>query len=392
MKKFLIILFILSLCVTFAEAQRPKVDEITAREKITTPMIKSGVDTVVKGGGIMADSIRLSGQWYKTFGISGTLTNGYIPYTTGTNVMSNSPLQTNGTLVGIGIVPATYTLNVNGTVNAVNEISGSNAETNIVSLSSRFGREAGLYEDKTAQRYNVFVGTQSGRLTSTGASNTFIGYSAGYKNTTGGYNVVIGSLAGYSNVTGSFNAILGYYTGYSNVKNSNTFLGSICGYSNKYGSGNIYIGYGARKYGVNYSNELVIDNQPRGTSANDSSLVESTAIIYGKFNSSYTAQSFRVNAKAVVNGTFNFGADIGTTDDYAVTITGISAYQTGMIAYVKVTTANTGACTLNINSLGAKSLKIKTNQDPSDNYIKAGTIIHVIYDGTNFQMLQPAAN
>ncbi len=108
------------------------------------------------------------------------------------------------------------------------------------------------------------------------------------------------------------------------------------------------------------------------------------------------------SAKLDVNGTFsaatstisnlNFGVDSGSTDDYAITLSpAITSYTRGMQLTFIANTANTGVCTVNVNSLGAKSLKMKTNQDPTDNYIVFNTVVVAVYDGTNFQMIQPAA-
>ena len=56
-----------------------------------------------------------------------------------------------------------------------------------------------------------------------------------------------------------------------------------------------------------------------------------------------------------------------------------------MVAF-KANTANTGACTLNLNSLGAKAIKVDGNVDPATGDIQAGQVVLVIYDGTNFQL------
>lgn len=88
-----------------------------------------------------------------------------------------------------------------------------------------------------------------------------------------------------------------------------------------------------------------------------------------------------------------YAADTAANDTYVISLsTAPSTYTTGMSIYFKATTANTGACTLNVNNLGAKSLKSLHDQDPADNYIEAGSIVHVVYDGTNFQIMSPDAN
>ena len=63
-----------------------------------------------------------------------------------------------------------------------------------------------------------------------------------------------------------------------------------------------------------------------------------------------------------------------------------------MFVVFTATTANTGSCDVNVNSLGEVNLKSLNNQDPADNYIEAGRVVWAVYDGTYFQILQPDAN
>jgi hypothetical protein len=93
-----------------------------------------------------------------------------------------------------------------------------------------------------------------------------------------------------------------------------------------------------------------------------------------------------------INGTINFAADAGSNDTYAITISGITTYTTGMLIIFTANTANTGACTININGLGAKSLKVTHDGDPGNNFIESGSVVVAVYDGTNFQVIQPNAN
>lgn len=90
-----------------------------------------------------------------------------------------------------------------------------------------------------------------------------------------------------------------------------------------------------------------------------------------------------------------YAADAGSNDTYAITLSPVpSAYAdlTGLPISFKANTANTGAATLNVNSLGAKTIKKSHDQDLSDNDIEAGQIVTVVYDGTNFQMQSQLAN
>lgn len=83
-----------------------------------------------------------------------------------------------------------------------------------------------------------------------------------------------------------------------------------------------------------------------------------------------------------------YGADAGGDDTYAVTLDPVpSSYYAGMEVNFKPTTANTGACTLDVNGLGAKTIKKNVSSDLSTGDILAGQIVKVIYDGTNFQLV-----
>lgn len=87
-----------------------------------------------------------------------------------------------------------------------------------------------------------------------------------------------------------------------------------------------------------------------------------------------------------------YAADAGSTDAYAVTLAPApTAYFTGMVVKFKANTLNTGAATLNVNSLGAKDIKKNYNSALETGDIVANQLVSVIYDGTNFQMLSPSA-
>lgn len=80
--------------------------------------------------------------------------------------------------------------------------------------------------------------------------------------------------------------------------------------------------------------------------------------------------------------------DTTNTDTYAgATNPTISVYELGLVIHLKVTNANTGASTLNVCSLGAKSIKKNVTEDLAAGEIKAGQILPLVYDGTNFQVV-----
>ena len=91
-----------------------------------------------------------------------------------------------------------------------------------------------------------------------------------------------------------------------------------------------------------------------------------------------------------------FCADAGSSDAYACNLApAIASYVTGTHYRVKANTANVGAASINLNSLGAKTIKkaaggITTDLD--DNDIRAGQWVDIIYDGTNMQMQSTLGN
>lgn len=102
--------------------------------------------------------------------------------------------------------------------------------------------------------------------------------------------------------------------------------------------------------------------------------------------------AFNLNEKISQDGNEIYFADAQVTDAYVITpVPAITAYAAGQMFNFKANTANTGACTLNVNALGAKAIKKNHDQDPEDNDIEAGQIVQVIYDGVNFQMTSQVA-
>jgi len=89
-------------------------------------------------------------------------------------------------------------------------------------------------------------------------------------------------------------------------------------------------------------------------------------------------------------GAINYAVDAGSTDAYVITLSpAISAYTTGMQIIFKANTANTGAATLNVNALGAKSIVKGVSSVLLNNDILAGMLCFVVYDGTNFVLMNP---
>lgn len=101
-----------------------------------------------------------------------------------------------------------------------------------------------------------------------------------------------------------------------------------------------------------------------------------------------TKTNLAERTKGLLNADQFFGIDSGTANSYVITFTAApSAYEVGRPYSFMALNANTGASTVNINGLGAVSIKKEITENLSDGDIKAGQIITVQYDGVNMQLL-----
>jgi hypothetical protein len=111
-----------------------------------------------------------------------------------------------------------------------------------------------------------------------------------------------------------------------------------------------------------------------------------------KFATAKALDDALISPKKLQGGNIWYAADAGANDTYVITLSPVpAAYTTGMVIHFKANTVNTGAATLNANTLGAKTIKKSYNLDLEDGDIKAGQDVLVMYDGTNFQLLSPTA-
>ena len=88
--------------------------------------------------------------------------------------------------------------------------------------------------------------------------------------------------------------------------------------------------------------------------------------------------------------------DLGSTDTYTCSLSpAITAYVTGTHYRFKANTVNTGAATINLNSLGAITI-VKApggvTTALATNDIRAGQWVDLVYDGTNMQMQSTLGN
>lgn len=96
-------------------------------------------------------------------------------------------------------------------------------------------------------------------------------------------------------------------------------------------------------------------------------------------------------AGQVADGALMWGGTAGGTAT-ALTISltpAITAYAAGQrFAFIAASNATTAATTLNVNGVGAKTIKKNYNDDLNSKDFIASQVVQVFYDGTNFQLIQ----
>ncbi len=86
-----------------------------------------------------------------------------------------------------------------------------------------------------------------------------------------------------------------------------------------------------------------------------------------------------------------YAADGGSANTYtAALVPTLGAYKTGLVVNVTIANTSTGASTLNVNGLGAKTIKkLNGTTDITKGDLVAGGVYRFIYDGTNFAVEVP---
>jgi Chaperone of endosialidase len=257
--------------------------------------------------------------------VSSATTN-YMPKWNGTTLVDGEVFD-NGTNVGIGTATPTDKLHVVGNV----KIDGGKLPFINTGNSVFIGQNSGLADDLTNNQ-NVFVGSETGKVNTTGNLNTFVGYSSGTVNTTGAANTSIGAntldanTTGINNVaigtetltrsttasnnlavgtgsgqfitTGQNNTFVGSFAGNNATGNNNVFLGFEAGNSSGNGTGNIFLGNRAG-YSETTSNKLYIDNSNT-----------TTPLIWGDFSTDV----LKVNGTLNINNAYNLPTVAGTVN------------------------------------------------------------------------------
>lgn len=93
-----------------------------------------------------------------------------------------------------------------------------------------------------------------------------------------------------------------------------------------------------------------------------------------------------------INGT---ATSAGSANAYTFTSPSgfaFTSYTAGQMICFKANHENTGAATINVDGLGAKTLKKYGDTDVGSGDIEVDQLVKAIYDGTNFQIVSPIAS
>jgi|GEM_PF-3142991 len=82
----------------------------------------------------------------------------------------------------------------------------------------------------------------------------------------------------------------------------------------------------------------------------------------------------------------------GSANAYVLSYPGVFSYSNGISFTFKANFANTATATINVNSLGTKTIKKHQGADLAADDIKSGQVVTLVYDGTNFQITSGLGN
>ena len=114
-----------------------------------------------------------------------------------------------------------------------------------------------------------------------------------------------------------------------------------------------------------------------------------TAIPLTNLDADFTAVASTVND---ANSYSNYAADTGSANAYVVTLTGVTTtYTAGLRIQFRALNANTTASTVNVNGQGAKNITFQDATALASGTIAANAIVDVMYDGTQFLLMNDPA-
>lgn len=195
-------------------------------------------------------------------------TSGYMPYTSASQTLSNSPIYYNGTNIGIGTTSPSYKLDVAGTGRFAGAltIQDGTQGTGKILTSDPNGNTSWQSPNNLTSMISSFPnditvnGLTVGKSGGNNWSNTALGVSALAANTSGYYNTAVGYQALPFNTTGADNTAIGFNSlAQFGLGDNNVALGGWTGPYIPSGYGNTLIGsHVADNISTSISNTLII--------------------------------------------------------------------------------------------------------------------------------------
>jgi hypothetical protein len=106
-----------------------------------------------------------------------------------------------------------------------------------------------------------------------------------------------------------------------------------------------------------------------------------------------TVRTMYAAAGQVQDGTFQYLTSVAGTNTITATAPiSMTALAAGQVFRFVAAATNTSGVTLNINSIGAKAITKNGTTALTANEILINSVLEVIYDGTQFQLVNPAIN
>ena len=105
-----------------------------------------------------------------------------------------------------------------------------------------------------------------------------------------------------------------------------------------------------------------------------------------------TAKTDAATVNQIQSNAAAYAVATGTATAQVVALSpAITAYTAGQRISFKANATSTGATTVNVNAVGAKTLKKLHDQDIAAGDIESGSVVTAIYDGTNYQVTSQLA-
>lgn len=106
----------------------------------------------------------------------------------------------------------------------------------------------------------------------------------------------------------------------------------------------------------------------------------------------WTVDNIQVAQNSNAQRYLNYATDTGSANAYVIAPDpSITAYAAGQLVTLKPANANTGASTITVNGLATKNIKLKDGTNPAANAMIATGVYDLMYDGTNFVLMNPEA-